>query len=299
MARVVSVVGPTVQPDANRGRASAWYAAIMSKVHASFAALHARPELLVVANPWDAGSAKLLAGLGFEALATTSAGFAFSLGRRDGDGAVSADETFAYARAIVEATPLPVTADLENGFGESPDAVARAIRRAGEIGLAGASIEDATYRDADPILDRALAVERIRAAVEAARALPHPFVLTARSENFIRARPDLDDTLWRLAEYRRAGADVIYAPGLPDERALRAACAIGPFNYVAGIGTTRFSLAELAAIGVRRVSIGTSFARAALAALLRAGREVRERGTFGYLDGVPTVADFNELIDPC
>ena len=265
-----------------------------------FRRLHESGEVLVLPNPWDAGSARLFENVGFRALATTSAGFAFSLGRRDGDFAVSADETLQHAREIAEATRLPVSADLENGFAESPDGVAETILRAGALGLAGASIEDATYRDSDPIFSRSLAVERIQAAVEAARALPHSFVLTARSENFIRGRPDLDDTLWRLKAYEEIGADVLYAPGLPDERTLRLACnsISKPFNYVAGIGPNRFTLAELSEIGVRRVSIGSSFARAALTAALQAAREVLDHGTFGYSDGLPTVADFNEFIDP-
>ena len=267
---------------------------------AVFRDLHMSPEILVLSNPWDAGTARLLESAGFRGLATTSAGLAFSLGRRDGDGAVNADETFRHVQEIMEATRLPVSADLENGFGESPDVVAETIRRAGAIGLAGASIEDATYRADDPILDRALAVERIHAAVEAARTLPYPFVLTARAENFIRDRPDLDDTLWRLQAYEKAGADVLYSPGLPDERALRLICSTltKPFNYVAGVGPTRFTLDELRKIGVRRVTIGTSFVRHALAATIRAAREVLDRGTFEYLDGLPTVADFNKIIDP-
>lgn len=266
----------------------------------TFRSLHDGPEILVLPNPWDRGTAQLFANSGFRALATTSAGLAFSLGRRDGDGAVSADETFEHVRQIVEATDLPVSADLENGFGESPEIVAQTIRRAGEIGLAGASIEDATYRDADPILDRTLAVERIHAAVSAARALSHPFVLTARAENFIRGRHDLDDTLWRLQAYEKAGADVLFGPGLPNEEALRLVCRTlkRPFNYVVGCGPTRFSLAELRDIGVRRVSIGTTFIRRALASTLSAAREVLHEGTFRYLEGLPTVTDFNELIAP-
>jgi 2-methylisocitrate lyase-like PEP mutase family enzyme len=265
-----------------------------------FRELHEGAGILVLPNPWDVGTARLFANVGFRALATTSAGLAFSLGRRDGDGAVSREETFAHVRSIVEATPLPVSADLENGFGESPEAVAQTIRLAGLAGLAGASIEDATYRPEAPILDRTLAVERIHAAVEAARALSYPFVLTARSENFIRGRPDLDDTLWRLQAFEKAGADVLYAPGLPDEPALRLACRTlsRPFNYVAGVGPTRFSLDHLREIGVRRVSMGTSFARAALTAALRAAREVFEHGTFRYLDGVHTVGEINNVIDP-
>jgi 2-methylisocitrate lyase-like PEP mutase family enzyme len=265
---------------------------------ALFRSLHDRPEILVLPNPWDVGTARMFANAGFQALATTSAGLAFSLGRRDGDGSVTQDETFEHARAIVEATPLPVSADLENGFGDSPEDVARTIRRAGTVGLAGASIEDATLRAGDPIFERSLAVERIHAAVEAARALAYPFVLTARSENFIRGRPDLDDTLWRLQAYEEAGADVLYAPGMPSEDALRLAVSSlhKPFNYVVGCGPTRLSLAELRDIGVRRVTIGSTLARCAFAAALAAGREILNEGTFRYLDGLPSVADFNELV---
>jgi 2-methylisocitrate lyase-like PEP mutase family enzyme len=265
-----------------------------------FRQLHAGDEVLVLPNPWDIGTARLFANLGFQGLATTSAGLAFSLGRRDGDAAVSREETLEHVRTIVEATPLPVTADLENGFGESPEAVAQTVRLAGEIGLAGASIEDATYRPDDPILARELAIERIQAAVEAARALPYPFTLTARSENFIRGRPDLDDTLERLQAFDAAGADVLYAPGLPDASALRRACSsvAKPFNYVAGFGRSRFTLGELKEIGVRRVTTGTSLCRAGLSAVVRAAREVLDQGSFDYVDGIHSVADFNELIDP-
>jgi 2-methylisocitrate lyase-like PEP mutase family enzyme len=265
-----------------------------------FRHLHGGDEVLVLPNPWDIGTARLFANLGFQGLATTSAGLAFSLGRRDGDGAVNRDETLEHVRTIIDATPLPVTADLENGFGESPETVAQTVRLAGEVGLAGASIEDATYRPDQPIFDHQLAIERIQAAVEAARALRYPFTLTARSENFIRGRPDLDDTLSRLQAFEAAGADVLYAPGLPDESALRLVCGslAKPFNYVAGFGPARFTLAELKDFGVRRVSIGTSFCRAGLSAVVRAAREVLDQGSFTYVDGIHSVADFNELIDP-
>lgn len=265
-----------------------------------FRDLHAMPEILVLPNPWDRGTARLFENLGFKGLATTSAGLAFSLGRRDGIGGVNADETFGHIRDMLDATSLPVSADLENGFGESPEAVAKTIIKAGAVGLSGASIEDATYRPEDPLFDLPLAVERIHAAVEAARTMRHPFVLTARAENFIRGRPNLDETLRRLQAYEKAGADVLYAPGLPDERALRLICGslIKPFNYVAGVGSTRFTLEELRAIGVRRVTIGTSLVRAALNTALRAAREIIDHGTFGYLEGIPTVAELNEAIDP-
>jgi 2-methylisocitrate lyase-like PEP mutase family enzyme len=265
-----------------------------------FRELHDSGEILVLPNPWDVGTARIFANLGFHGLATTSAGLAFSLGRRDGEAAVSRDETLEHVRTIVDATPLPVTADLENGFAESPEAVAETVRLAGEIGLAGASIEDATYRHDNPILARGLAIERVQAAVEAARALPYPFTLTARSENFIRGNPDLDDTLTRLQAFEAAGADVLYAPGLPDESAVRLACrsVAKPVNYVAGFGPTRFALTELKEFGVRRVTIGTSFCRAGLTAVVRAAREVLDEGTFNYVDGIHTVADFNDLIEP-
>jgi 2-methylisocitrate lyase-like PEP mutase family enzyme len=265
-----------------------------------FRAMHHQSKILVLPNPWNAGMARMFTNLGFQALATTSAGLAFSLGRRDGDGAVSADETFQHISDLLAASTLPISADLENGFGDSPESVAATIRRAGEVGLAGASIEDATYRTDAPIYERNLAVERIHAAVEAAHSLPFPFTLTARSENFIRERPDLDDTLWRLQEFEKIGADVLYAPGLPNREALQLVCSTlsKPFNYVAGIGSTRFTLAELSEIGVRRISIGTSFARAAILAAHRAACEVLEHGTFDYLQGVPSVAVCNEWIDP-
>lgn len=265
-----------------------------------FRELHSGPEMLVLPNPWDAGTARLLANMGFRALATTSAGLAFSLGRRDGDGSVSAEETFNHIETLIAATSLPVSADLENGFGDSPDDVSKTIQRAGAVGLSGASIEDATYREDQPLYERSLALERIHAAVEAARALPYPFVLTARSEGFIRGRPDLDDTLERLRAYEQAGADVLYAPGLPDEPALRLVCQTltKPFNYVAGVGPTRYTLAQLEEIGVRRVTLGSSFARAAFATVLRAGRELLDQGTFSYLEGLPKVSAFDALIDP-
>ena len=274
--------------------------AVRARRGEQFRRLHDYGELLVLPNPWDIGTARIFANLGFRGLATTSAGLAFSLGRRDGDGAVSRDENFKHVRTIVDATPLPVTADLENGFGESPETVAETVQLAAEVGLAGASIEDATYRPEQPIFARGLAIERIEAAVAAARALPYPFTLTARSENFIRGRPDLDDTLSRLQAFEAAGADVLYAPGLPDEAAIRLACSsrAKPLNYVAGIGPARFTLAELSEFGVRRVTIGTSFCRAGLTAVVRAAREVLDGGSFHYLEGIHTVADFSELIDP-
>lgn len=221
----------------------------------------------------------MLASLGFEALATTSAGLAFSLGRRDGEAAVSRDEALDHARAIVEATPLPVSADLENGFGDGPEMVAQTIAMAAGVGLVGASIEDATGRPNHPIYERAQAVERVAAAVEAARACACPFVLTARAENFLHDRPDLDDTLARLVAFEAAGADVLYAPGLRDLEAIRPVCAAltRPVNVIMGIAGAAFSVDELAAAGVRRISLGSALSRSAPSCVRRARSRSRAR----------------------
>lgn len=242
-----------------------------------FAALHQGPDLLVLPNPWDAGSARMLAHLGFKALATTSAGLAFSLGRRDAEGAVSREEALANARAIVEATPLPVAADLENGYGDSPEACAETLRLAAEAGLVGGSIEDASGQPEAPIYDAGLALERIQAAVEAARALPFPFTLAARAENFLHGRPDLDDTLRRLVAYAEAGADVLYAPGLTTREQIAevvAAVAPKPVNILVGSPALALTLDELAALGVRRVSLGSNLARVAYGAFFEAARQL-------------------------
>jgi 2-methylisocitrate lyase-like PEP mutase family enzyme len=254
-----------------------------------FRALHAAPGAFVIANAWDAGSARILAGLGFVALATSSGAAAGMLGRRDG--MITRDESLAHARAVVEATELPVSADLEKGFGDAPQAAADTIRRACEIGLVGGSIEDATGNPQMPLFDAGHAQERIVAAVEAARKLPIPFTLTARAENFIRGNPDLDDTIRRLQAFEAAGADVLMAPGLPDLAAVRTVCAAlsKPFNFMAGIKGKSFSVPELAEAGVKRISLATSLYRAAMTGLLHAAREVKEHGTLGYIDtGMPT-----------
>lgn len=262
-----------------------------------FRELHDAPDIFVVANAWNIGTARILYHLGFRALATTSAGLAFSLGTVDGAGAVSEEVSLNHAQDIVEATPLPVTADLENGFGKQPDAVARVIHRAVDIGLAGASIEDASYESDDPIYDKALAVERVAAAVEAARSHPRPFVLTARADGFIRSSPNLDDVIDRLVAFEQAGADVLYAPGLPTVTALQHVCSAvsRPVNYVVGVSPYRLTLKELADVGVKRVSIGTSFARAALGQLIAAAREVVDGGTFDYSADLMSVSEFNEF----
>ena len=267
----------------------------------AFRALHQRPRIFAIPNPWDAGSAKILAALGFEALATTSAGLAFSLGKPDGQRALSRDETLANARAIVDATPLPVSADLENGFGDAPEACAETIRLAAAAGLAGGSIEDATGRADAPIYPFEAALERVRAAVAAARALPQPFTLTARAENFLHGIADLKDTLRRLEAYADAGADVLYAPGLTkldDIAAVVRAVAPRPVNAVMGLAGATTSLAALEQIGVRRVSVGSALARAAYGAFLRAAREIREQGTFGFADAAVPFADINAMFKP-
>jgi 2-methylisocitrate lyase-like PEP mutase family enzyme len=253
-----------------------------------FQALHARLGAFVIPNPWDAGTARILTGLGFEALTTTSAGLAFTLGRRDGIGVITRDETFANAKAIVDATDLPVAADLENGFGHRPEAAAETIRLAGEVaGLVGGSIEDSSGDPRRPIYDFQHAVERLAAAAEAARSLPFPFVLVGRAENFLHGRPDLDDTIRRLQAFEAVGADALYAPGLTRPQDIRTVCAAvsKPVNVVMGLKTASLSVADLAALGVRRISLGSALSRAALGAFLRAAREIREHGTFQLCGG--------------
>ena len=263
-----------------------------------FRALHEGPGVFVIPNPWDAGSARILAGLEFQALATSSGASAGILGRRDGK--VTRDEALAHARAIVEATDLPVSADLENGFGDAPATAAETIRLAAGVGLVGGSIEDATGDKDRPLYDIGLATERVAAAVQAARALPFPFTLTARAENFLRGNPNLDDTIRRLQAFEKAGADVLFAPGLPDLAAVRAVCAAvsKPFNFMVGIKGKSFTVAELAAAGVKRISLATSLYRAAMSGLLDAAREAKEGGTFGYLDRSLSTPDLNAFMRP-
>ena len=259
----------------------------------TFRALHERPGAFVIPNPWDAGTARILTHLGFEALTTTSAGLAFALGRPDGAGLITRDETLANAKAIADATDLPVAADLENGFGDAPEDTAETIRLAGEVaGLVGGSIEDATGDPRRPIYDFQHAVERVAAAVEAARALPFPFVLVGRAENFVQGRPDLDDTIKRLQAFESVGADALYAPGLTRAEDIRAVCAaVGrPVNAIMGLKGPSFSVSELAGLGVRRISVGSALSRAALGAFWRAAEEIRAEGTFtfrGCRCGVP------------
>jgi 2-methylisocitrate lyase-like PEP mutase family enzyme len=249
-----------------------------------FRQLHEGPGAFVIANPWDAGSARALAKLGFEALATSSGASAAVLGRRDGE--LTRDEALAHARAVVQATDLPVSADLENGFGDAPADAALTIRLAAEAGLVGGSIEDASSVPERRIYAIAEAADRVAAAAQAAHALPFPFTLTARAENFLRGNADLDDTIRRLQAYEKAGADVLFAPALPDLAAVRTVCESlsKPVNFMVGIKGKSFSVAELQAAGVRRISLATSLYRAAMAGFLDAAREIKEQGSFGYLD---------------
>jgi 2-methylisocitrate lyase-like PEP mutase family enzyme len=263
-----------------------------------FRRLHEADGLFVIPNPWDVGSARILAGLGFTALATTSAGMAFGMGRAEGG--VSVAETLEHCRALVEATPLPVSADLEKGFGDTPQAVAETVLAAAQTGLAGLSIEDYSGNPQDPIYAFDAAVERVAAAAQACRSLSRDLVFTARAENFLWGRPDLDDTIRRLQAFSEAGADVLYAPGLPDLDSIRRVCAEvdKPVNVVAGLPGPRFRLDELADAGVKRVSIGGAFARAAYGSLVSAAREINERGSFTFADGLIGFAELDGFFRP-
>jgi 2-methylisocitrate lyase-like PEP mutase family enzyme len=261
-----------------------------------FHALHAVPGAFVVANVWDGGSARMMAALGFAALATSSGASAGSLGRRDGR--VTRDEAMAQARVITSATDLPVSADLEKGFGDAPEIVAETIRLAADAGLVGGSIEDASGNPAAPIYDFAHATERIAAAVAAARALPFRFALTGRCENFLRGRADLADTIKRLQAFEQAGADVLMAPGLPDLDSVRQVCAAlsKPFNFMVGIKGKSFTVAALEAAGVKRISLATSLYRAAMSGLMQAAQEVRRDGTFNYIDTTLATPEMNAFL---
>ncbi|MBS1603524.1 MAG: isocitrate lyase/phosphoenolpyruvate mutase family protein [Bacteroidetes bacterium] len=266
---------------------------------AAFRSLHERPGIFTIPNPWDAGSAKMLASLGFEALATTSGGLAFSLGRPDGLARVTREETLANVAGIVNAAGLPVSADLENGFGDEPEACAETILLAARTGLCGGSIEDATGNPGTPIYPLDLAVRRVEAAVKAARSLPIPFVLTARAENLIRGRIDLPDTIRRLVAYAEAGADVLFAPGVktPEEiAAVVKAVAPKPVNVVMGLAGSPLSLKDLEALGVKRVSLGSSLVRAAYGAFLHAAEEVRQKGTFRFAEDTVSYTAFNSML---
>jgi 2-methylisocitrate lyase-like PEP mutase family enzyme len=269
-----------------------------SEKAATFQALHERKKPFVVGNPWDAGSARILTSLKYEALSTTSAGLAFSLGRKDGTAAVSRAEALENAKSIVEATNLPVAADLENGYGHAPEDAAETIRLAAEAGLVGGSIEDATGDEANPIYEFDHAVERIAAAAEVAKALPFPFMLVARAENYLHGRPELDDTIKRLQAFEKAGAEVLYAPGLTQPEDIRTVCAsvTKPVNVLMGLkGAPRLTVTQLGELGVRRISIGSGFSRAALTAFLHAAREVIDDGTFEFADETLYISDLTAM----
>ena len=261
-----------------------------------FRALHQGTDTFVIPNVWDGGSAAVMTGLGFRALATSSAACAATLGKLDGQ--ITREEALLHATLIVSVSACPVAADLENGFGHAPETVAETIRLAAATGLVGGSIEDATGDARAPIYDFAHAVERVSAAAEAAHRLPFPFMLTARAENFLHDKPDLDDTVRRLQAFERAGADVLFAPGLPDLAAVRTVCHAlkKPVNFMVGMCGKSFAMAELAAAGVRRVSLSTSLYRAAMTGLLNAAKEVREHGTFGYIDTSLATPDMNAFL---
>ncbi|UUU39505.1 isocitrate lyase/PEP mutase family protein [Streptomyces sp. NBC_00162] len=281
-------VAPSADPVDQRARALA------------FRRLHQGTEPFVVPNPWDAGTARLLTGLGFAALATTGAGLAYRLGRPDGTNLVGRLEILANAAEIVAATHLPVSADLESGFGDTPRDVAETIRLAAAAGLVGGSIEDSTGRADDPVRPLEEAVERVAAAVAAARELDFPFTVTARAENFFQGRSDLADTIRRLRAYEAAGADVLYAPGLPDAEAVRAVCAAvrRPVNVLMGSPALPLSVAELGELGARRISVGSALARAALGSVVRAAEEIRTHGTFGFgADALP-YPEANAMMTP-
>lgn len=251
----------------------------MQDIGRAFRALHEAEGAFVIPNPWDVGTAKLLASLGFKALATTSAGYAFSRGLADG--AIDFDQMIAHCREIVAATPLPVSADLENGKGDSPESAAETVLAAEAAGLAGCSLEDATGDPANPIYDFSLAVERVTAAVEAARSLKRDFVLTARAENFLHGRPDLDDTIRRLQAFEKAGADVLYAPALADIETVRSVCSSvsRPVNVLA---IAAFTLPALAEAGAKRISVGSKLTTLAFGAVERAARQMLDEGSFAY-----------------
>lgn len=262
-----------------------------------FAALHEEPGVFVIPNAWDAGSARLLQNLGFQAVATTSAGLAFTIGKPDGEGAVSREETLANARVVAEATSLPVSADLEGGFGDAPEDCARTIRLAAETGLVGGSIEDATGRKDNPIYDFDTAVARVAAAAHAAKSLPFKFTLTARSENFLHDRPNLADTIMRLQAFQDAGADVLYAPGLtrPEDIETVVREVDCPVNVLMGMKGVPLTVEDLNQLGVKRISVGGAFTRAALGAFLAAAREVQTKGTFSFTEQATPHGELNAI----
>lgn len=266
---------------------------------AAFKALHERPGIFIMPNPWDAGSAKMLAALGFEAIATTSAGLAFSLGKPDGEGAITRYEALENARAIAAAVPVPVSADMENCYGDDPETCAETILLTAQTGVAGCSIEDNTGDPHDPIYPFELSVERVKAAVRAAKSLPFPFTLTARAENLIYGRIDLKDTIRRLEAFAEAGADVLFAPGLKtkeDVEAVVKAVAPRPVSVVVGLSQAGFTISDLEKIGVRRISLGSSLARAAYSGFFRAAEELKNKGSFQFAEGIMSYGIINDML---
>jgi 2-methylisocitrate lyase-like PEP mutase family enzyme len=264
----------------------------------AFRALHTGPGAFIIPNPWDAGTARMLARLGFQGLATTSMGYAFSRGRLDGT--VARDEMLKHVSEIAAATDLPVSADLENGYGDSPEIVSEAIGLAASTGIAGCSIEDATGRSDHPIYEKEHATERMRAAAEAARKLPFPFTLTGRAENYLHGRPDLKDTIARLQAYQEAGADVLYAPGLTSKEEIAAVVSSldRPVNMLMGLRGVLLSLEELSGLGVKRVSLGSSLYRSAIGAFLRGAREMRDSGTFSFTEQGASPREIGAMFEP-
>ncbi|HMC32203.1 MAG TPA: isocitrate lyase/phosphoenolpyruvate mutase family protein [Candidatus Angelobacter sp.] len=260
-----------------------------------FRALHERKHAFIIPNPWDVGTTRILAHLGFEALATTSMGFAFSIGKRDYT--VERDEVLTHIAALSSATDLPVSADLENGFGDAPEIAAETIRLAAAAGVVGGSIEDSTGRPENPIYEIKHAAERVHAAVEAARSLPFTFTLTARAENYLHGRPDIKDTIARLQAFQEAGADVLYAPGLGTREEIAAVVRSvdRPVNVIMGRRGVRVTLSELSEMGVRRISVGSALARTALGIFLRAAREMKEHGTFTFADDAVSPKEINAM----
>jgi 2-methylisocitrate lyase-like PEP mutase family enzyme len=269
---------------------------IQAEKATAFKALHERAGAFIIPNPYDIGTARLLAHLGFEALATTSAGCAFALGQADYT--LTREQVLAHVTEIVAATDLPVSADLEGGFGDDPETVAETFRLAAATGLAGGSIEDATNRRDAPIYEHQMAVERVVAAATIIRALPFPFMLTARCENYLVGRTDLKDTIKRLQAYQEAGANVLYAPGLRTKEDIASVVSSVdlPVNVLMGLQGVHFSLDELSEIGVKRVSVGSALSRAALGAFLRAAQEMKEQGTFNFAEDAVPYKDVSSML---
>jgi 2-methylisocitrate lyase-like PEP mutase family enzyme len=264
---------------------------------ARFHAMHQGPGAFVIPNPWDVATARILAGLGFQALATSSAAAAVAAGQRDGE--LTRDESLAHAKVIVDTTDLPVSADLVNGFGDDPEAVAETVLQAAGVGLVGCTIEDSTGNPASPLYDFDLAVQRIAAGAQAARSLPFPFALAARAHSLLYPGGSVEEAIRRLRAFEEAGADVLFAPGLPDLDSVRAVCSAvsKPVNFMAGIRGKSFSVAELEAAGVRRISLASSLYRAAMTGFLEAAKEVQESGQFGFLERCAPTSDITDLMN--